>query len=104
VGESGYFFYREGSRELPLYWEYGGGDVVVAVRADEPSKFTARHPWIVGREREILERVVGEVVRVGHRPVELRSTRRPFPFMYASRIRRPGASLRATLEAATALS
>ena len=33
------------------------------VRADDPSKFTTRHPWIAGREREILERVAGEVVR-----------------------------------------
>ena len=33
------------------------------VRADDPSKFTMRHPWIIGREREILERVAGEVVR-----------------------------------------
>ena len=63
VGKSGYVFYHEGSRELPLYWEYGGGDVVVIVRADDPSKFWMRHPWIAGREREILERVAAEVVR-----------------------------------------
>ncbi len=63
VGQSGYFFYHEGSRELPLYWEYGGEDVVVIVRADDPSKFTIRYPWIIGREREILGRVAGEVVR-----------------------------------------
>ena|SRR5436190_23892003 len=63
VGSSGYFFYHEGSRELPLYWEYGGGDVVVIVRADDPSKFATKHPWINGREKEILERVAGEVIR-----------------------------------------
>jgi hypothetical protein len=63
AGQSGYFFYHEGTRELPLYWEYGGGDIVVVVRADDASKLTTRHPWIVGREREILERVAGEVVR-----------------------------------------
>src|SRR5215471_14630518 len=63
AGQGGYFFYHEGSRELPLYWEYGGGGVVVIVRADEPTKFTMRHPWIIGREREILGRVAGEVVR-----------------------------------------
>jgi hypothetical protein len=62
VGRRGYFFYHEGSRELAFYWEYGGGDVVVIVRADDPSKFTLRHPWIIGREREMLGRVAGEVI------------------------------------------
>jgi hypothetical protein len=35
----------------------------VIVRADDPSKIIVRHPWITGREREILERVAGEVIR-----------------------------------------
>ncbi len=63
AGRDGYLFYREGTLELPFYWEFGGGDTVAIVRADDPGKFTMRHSWITGREREILERVAGEVIR-----------------------------------------
>jgi len=62
-GQHGYVFYHEGARELPLYWEYGGGDVIVIVRFDEPDKFALRHPWAVERKREILERVAQELIR-----------------------------------------
>jgi hypothetical protein len=62
-GQSGYVFYHEGSRELPLYWEYGGGDTIVVVRVEEPEKLGARFPWVVGRERVILERIAQELVR-----------------------------------------
>ena len=63
VGQTGYFFYHEDARELPLYWEYGGGDTAVIVRVDDPSMFSLRFPWAVGREREILERVAHELIR-----------------------------------------
>jgi hypothetical protein len=63
AGQCGYFFYHEDARELSFYWEYGAGDVVVIVRADDPTRLTTRHPWIIGREREILQRVADEVVR-----------------------------------------
>ena len=62
-GRDGYFFYHEGSRELPFYWEMGGGDVVVIVRIDEPDKFGLRFPWAVERRREIFERVAQELIR-----------------------------------------
>ena len=63
VGRDGYIFYHEDSRELPLYWEYGGGDVVLIVRVDAPTKLAIRWPWVVGRERRILERVARELIR-----------------------------------------
>ena len=62
-GQCGYVFYHEGSHELPLYWEYGGGDTVVIVRVEEPEKFGVRFPWAVGRQRLILERIAQELVR-----------------------------------------
>jgi len=62
-GQSGYVFYNEGSRELPLYWEYGGGDTIAIVRVEEPEKLGVRFPWAVGRERVILERIARELVR-----------------------------------------
>jgi hypothetical protein len=57
TGTHGYFFYREGSEEIPFYWEYGGGAVVVIVRFDESGKFDIRYPWAIDRKMEILERV-----------------------------------------------
>ena len=62
-GQHGYFFYHERSRELPFYWEYGGGDVVVIIRFEEPAKFSLRYPWAVEHKREILGRVAQEVIR-----------------------------------------
>jgi hypothetical protein len=64
-GRDGYFFYHEGPREIPFYWEYGGGDVIVIVRFDEPDKFALRCPWATERKREILERVAQELIRQG---------------------------------------
>ena len=62
-GRDGYVFYYEGSQELPFYWEYGGGNVVVIARFDEPDKFAVRYPWAAGRRREILERLAQELIR-----------------------------------------
>lgn len=62
-GQSGYVFYHEGSHELPLYWEYGGGDTVVIVRVEEPEKLAMKFPWAAGRERVILARVAEELIR-----------------------------------------
>ncbi len=63
VGQSGYVFYHEGSHELPLYWEYGGGDTLVIVRIEEPEKLAVRFPWAAGRERVILRRIAAGLVR-----------------------------------------
>jgi hypothetical protein len=62
-GQHGYVFYHEGGHELPFYWEYGGGDVIVIVRFDGPDTFALRHPWAAERKRAILERVAREIVR-----------------------------------------
>ena len=62
-GQDGYFFYHEGSREIPFYWEYGGDDVLVIVRITEPDKFDLRYPWAAGRRHEIFERVAQELIR-----------------------------------------
>ncbi len=62
-GRDGYFFYHEGSRELPFYWEYGGGDVVVIVGIDEPGTFFLRFPWAVERKHEIFDRVAQALLR-----------------------------------------
>ncbi len=62
-GQSGYVFYHEGSHELPLYWEYGGGETVLIVRVEEPERLSMRFPWVAGRERLILGRVAAELIR-----------------------------------------
>ena len=63
AGRDGFFFYHEGSREIPFYWEYGGSDVLVIVRILEPDKFDLRYPWAATRRREIFERVAQELIR-----------------------------------------
>ena len=60
-------FYHEGTREIPFFWEYGGGDVRVIVRFEEPSRFALRYPWAVEHIGIILERVAQELIR-GHAP------------------------------------
>lgn len=62
-GREGCFFYHEGSHEIPFYWEYGGGEFVIAVRFDQPDKFAQRYPWAVERRREILERIAQALIR-----------------------------------------
>src|SRR5437899_5989747 len=62
-GRDGYLFYHEASREIPFYWEYGGGDVVVIVRLDEPSTWDRQYPWAIARKHEIFERVAHEIIR-----------------------------------------
>src|SRR5258706_302768 len=62
-GRDGYFFYHEGTNQIPFYWEYGGGDVVVIVRLDDLSKWEHRYAWATERKHEILERVAREVIR-----------------------------------------
>ncbi len=62
IGQYGYFFYHEGSPEIPFYWEFGGGDVVLIIRIEEPNKFGLRYPWAVERRREIFERVAQELI------------------------------------------
>ena len=44
AGRNGYFFYHEGSREIPFYWEYGRDDVIVIARVDELHRF-GNCPW-----------------------------------------------------------
>ena len=63
AGRDGYLFYREGLHEIPFYWEFGGGDTVVVVRVDDPSKFNLKYPWAVERKREIFERLATELIR-----------------------------------------
>jgi hypothetical protein len=62
-GQYGYSFYHENSREIPFYWEYGGGDTVVIVRIEKRADFDSGYPWAVARKREILGRVAQELIR-----------------------------------------
>jgi len=62
-GRDGYCFYHEAARELPFYWEYGGSDIIIIVRFDQPDKFALKYPWAVKRKREILERMAQELIR-----------------------------------------
>jgi len=62
-GRDGYLVYHEASGDLPFYWEYGGGDIVVIVRFDEPDKFAVRYSWAAERRGQILERLAQEIIR-----------------------------------------
>lgn len=55
-GRDGYISYYEGTSATSFYWEFGGGDVVAILHTGLSS------PWS-RQQREILERVIQEVVR-----------------------------------------
>jgi hypothetical protein len=63
TGRSGSIAYRESAGLISFYWEFGGGDAVVIISVGDSAVWSSRHPWAVGRRREILERVAHEVVR-----------------------------------------
>lgn len=61
-GRSGYVIYREGTRKLSFYWEFGGGDVVTIIQAGTAAEW-ALHPWAIERRREILQFTADELIR-----------------------------------------
>lgn len=62
-GRDGYIIYHEQSHSISFYWEFGGGDVVAIVHIGQASAWNTRHPWAADRQPEIVERVIGEVIR-----------------------------------------
>jgi hypothetical protein len=62
-GRSGSVNYHEPSGCISFYWEFGGGDTVAIIWIEDLAVWSSRHPWAVGRRREILERVAYKVVR-----------------------------------------
>ena len=62
-GRDGYIGYYEGPHAASFYWEIGGDDVVVILHVDQSSGRNTLHPWAAGRQHEILERVIQEVIR-----------------------------------------
>jgi hypothetical protein len=62
-GRDGYIGYYEGSHAVSFYWEFGGGAVVPIIHIGQPSAWSQKNPWAADRQREILERVVEEVIR-----------------------------------------
>ena len=61
-GRDGYVGYYEGPHAASFYWEFGGGDVVVILHTGQSSRWSSQHPWAADRRREILERVIQEVI------------------------------------------
>ena len=80
AGRDGFLFYHEGSRQIPFYWAYGGGDVLVILRILEPDKFNLRYPWALlvgGRFLNAWQRSL----YVGGLLVQPKSMTRIFAFM-----------------------
>jgi hypothetical protein len=55
--------YREGSRAITGYQEFGGANVVAIVSMGSVDDWRARHAWAVDRRAQILRYVAGEVIR-----------------------------------------
>jgi hypothetical protein len=62
-GREGEVTYREDSRTITGYQEFGGGDVVAIVSMGSADDWRARHPWAVERRAQILRFIADEVIR-----------------------------------------
>ena len=62
-GRDGNVIYHEGSQSTSFYWEFGGGDVIVIINIGSLPKDTQDLTWPANRRKEILERVMSEVIR-----------------------------------------
>ncbi|MEK7781914.1 MAG: hypothetical protein AAB370_10490 [Verrucomicrobiota bacterium] len=62
-GRCGKVVYREPSGSLSFYWEFGGSDMVAAIRVGDAATWQQQHAWAAGRRAEILLRVASEVIR-----------------------------------------
>lgn len=62
-GRSGSVVYREAENVISFYWEFGGGDTVAIIWAEQSASWNARYPWAAARRSTILERVARELIR-----------------------------------------
>ncbi len=62
-GRSGSVEYQEPAGRISFYWEFASGETLAVICFEALAEWNARQPWAVGRRREILERVAGEVLR-----------------------------------------
>ena len=62
-GRSGHILYHESSNTASFFWEFGGGDVVAIVHGGPALGWNDKYPWAADRRREVLERVMEEVIR-----------------------------------------
>jgi hypothetical protein len=92
--------YREGSRAIIGYQEYGGGNVVAIVSMGSLDDWSVRHVWAVDRRANILRFVADEVIRQKARgcTAEIDETSGNIVF------RNTGASTRDLLRAAASVS
>ena len=62
-GPYGQILYHEGSDGTSFFWQFGGGDIVAIVHIDPAQGWNEKYPWAAGRRREVLERMIEEVIR-----------------------------------------
>jgi hypothetical protein len=58
----GSIFYREGDKEVPFEWEFGGS-VVALIWGTKGQDWDRCHPWAAGRQPEVYDFVAKEVIR-----------------------------------------
>lgn len=62
-GRDGYVRYYEGPHTASFYWEFGGDDIVVILHTGQSGAWSSQYPWAASRKRQIVERVIQEVIR-----------------------------------------
>lgn len=62
-GREGAVTYREGSRGITGYQEFGGASVVAIVSMGSVEDWRSRHPWALDRRMQILQYIADEVIR-----------------------------------------
>ena len=62
-GRDGQIVYRESSHAASFYWEFGGGDVIAIIHGGSASLWNEKYPWATDRRRDVLERVISELIR-----------------------------------------
>jgi hypothetical protein len=63
-GRCGTIYYREGAESMPFFWEFGGGNNIIAIiSGPKPADWDGSHPWARGRRSEIMRRVAEALIR-----------------------------------------
>jgi hypothetical protein len=62
-GPYGSVIYQEGSHSASFLWQFGGGEIIAMIQIPSPSEWNQQYPWAAGRRDEVLERVMGDVIR-----------------------------------------
>ena len=62
MGRAGSIYYKEGGNSIKFSFEIGGA-VTASIWPPEKHEWDARFPWAATRRKEIVDRVIAEVIR-----------------------------------------